>query len=181
VRSTGISSHGFIGFTGLLTHSSIPSQWGVTSESILDQSGQLFIPFGNCSWKVLNNAVTKDAQFSWLQSMGTPLLIVICIKFADTCLFCTASALCESSHPNHSMHAQNLPRHRIAGGQVTPQGVCVQRCSLGVVHNSIFPKQTRKKRLSESCLFLNKPVGPSHSIHTENQPRNHSAGVSDMP
>jgi len=35
-RSTGISSHGFIGLTGLLTHPSILSQWGVTSESILD-------------------------------------------------------------------------------------------------------------------------------------------------
>jgi len=55
VRSTGISSHGFIGLTCRLTHSSILSRWGVTSEPILGQSGRLFIPFRNCSLGALNN------------------------------------------------------------------------------------------------------------------------------
>jgi len=35
----------------------------MTSESILDQLGRLFLPFGNCSWNVLNNIAIKDAQF----------------------------------------------------------------------------------------------------------------------
>jgi len=36
----------------------------LTSESILGQLGRLFIPFGHCSWNILNNIVIKDAQFS---------------------------------------------------------------------------------------------------------------------